>query len=146
MIRRPPRSTRTDTLFPYTTLFRSFKFFLYTLLGSVLMLVAMIAMIREAGTTEIPVLLNYDFPPEMQTWLWLAFFASMAVKMQMWPVHTWPPDAHGQAPTAGPMNLAGVPLKMGCYRFPRSMTPMFPDASAQFLSLVLAFSIIAGVH
>src|SRR3546814_6930915 len=71
------------------------------------MLVAMIAMIREAGTTEIPVLLNYDFPPQMQTWLWLAFFASMAVKMPMWPVHTWLPDAHVQAPTAGSMILAG---------------------------------------
>ena len=127
-------------------IYAAFKFFLYTLLGSVLMLVAMIAMIREAGTTEIPVLLNYDFPPEMQTWLWLAFFASMAVKMPMWPVHTWLPDAHVQAPTAGSMILAGVLLKMGSYGFLRFMMPMFPDASAQFLWLVFALSMVAVVY
>ncbi len=93
-------------------IYAAFKFFLYTLLGSVLMLIAMIAMIREAGTTDIPTLLVYNFPPEMQTWLWLAFFASLAVKMPMWPVHTWLPDAHVQAPTAGSMILAGVLLKI----------------------------------
>src|SRR3546814_11692351 len=109
------------------------------------MLVAMIAMIREAGTTEIPVLLNYDFPPEMQTWLWLAFFASMAVKMPMWPVHTWLPDAHVPARTAGPMILAGVLLKMGSYGFLRSMMPMFPDGAAQFTLLDFALSMLAVV-
>ena len=89
-------------------IYAAFKFFLYTLLGSVLMLIAMIAMIREAGTTDIPTLLNYNFPPEMQTWLWLGFFASLAVKMPMWPVHTWLPDAHVQAPTAGSVGSAAL--------------------------------------
>src|SRR3546814_20235427 len=81
-------------------------------------------MCREAGTTEIPVRLNYDFPPQMQTWLWLAFFASFAVKMPMWPVHTWLPDAHVEAPTAGSMILAGVLLKLGGYGFIRFSLPM----------------------
>ena len=126
--------------------YAAFKFFLYTLLGSVLMLVAMIAMIGEAGTTDIPTLLNYDFPVEMQTWLWLAFFASFAVKMPMWPVHTWLPDAHVQAPTAGSMILAGVLLKMGGYGFLRFSMPMFPDASGQLMWLVFALSMIAVVY
>ncbi len=126
--------------------YAAFKFFLYTLLGSVLMLVAMIAMIGEAGTTDIPTLLNYDFPVEMQTWLWLAFFASFAVKMPMWPVHTWLPDAHVQAPTAGSMILAGVLLKMGGYGFLRFSMPMFPDASAQLMWLVFGLSMVAVVY
>ena len=126
--------------------YAAFKFFLYTLLGSVLMLVAMIAMIGEAGTTDIPTLLNYDFPVEMQNWLWLAFFASFAVKMPMWPVHTWLPDAHVQAPTAGSMILAGVLLKMGGYGFLRFSMPMFPDASAQLMWLVFGLSMVAVVY
>ena len=108
----------------------SYKFFLYTLLGSVLMLIAMLWMVNEAGTTSIPELMAYDFPPDAQTWLWLAFFASFAVKMPMWPVHTWLPDAHVQAPTAGSVILAGVLLKMGGYGFIRFSLPMFPEASA----------------
>src|SRR3546814_15808881 len=100
----------------------------------------------EAGTTEIPVLLNYDFPPEMQTWLWLAFFASMAVKMPMWPVHTWLPDAHVQAPTAGSMILAGGLLKMGSYGFLRFMIPMFPEPSSQVLWPAFALSVLCVVY
>ena len=105
----------------------SYKFFLYTLAGSVLMLVAMIAMISIAGTSSIPALMAYDFAPGLQWWLWLAFFASFAVKMPMWPVHTWLPDAHVQAPTAGSVILAGVLLKMGGYGFIRFSLPMFPE-------------------
>jgi NADH-quinone oxidoreductase subunit M len=126
--------------------YAAFKFFLYTLLGSVLMLVAMIAMIGEAGTTDIPTLLNYNFPVKMQTWLWLAFFASFAVKMPMWPVHTWLPDAHVQAPTAGSMILAGVLLKMGGYGFLRFSMPMFPDASGELMWLVFGLSMVAVVY
>jgi NADH-quinone oxidoreductase subunit M len=126
--------------------YAAFKFFLYTLLGSVLMLVAMIAMIAEAGTTDIPTLLNYNFPEAMQTWLWLAFFASFAVKMPMWPVHTWLPDAHVQAPTAGSMILAGVLLKMGGYGFLRFSMPMFPDASGALMWLVFGLSMVAVVY
>ena len=123
----------------------SYKFFLYTLLGSVLMLIAMLAMIWTAGTTSIPALMAYDFDPSMQWWLWLAFFASFAVKMPMWPVHTWLPDAHVQAPTAGSVILAGVLLKMGGYGFIRFSLPMFPEASAQFIPLVFILSGIAVV-
>jgi NADH-quinone oxidoreductase subunit M len=126
-------------------IYASYKFFLYTLLGSVLMLIAMLWMVNDAGTTDIPTLMAYDFAPEAQTWLWLAFFASFAVKMPMWPVHTWLPDAHVQAPTAGSVILAGVLLKMGGYGFIRFSLPMFPEASAQFAWLVFALSMAAVV-
>ncbi|ALE16541.1 NADH-ubiquinone oxidoreductase chain M [Altererythrobacter epoxidivorans] len=126
-------------------IYASYKFFLYTLLGSVLMLIAMFWMVAEAGTTDIPTLMQYDFPVGAQTWLWLAFFASFAVKMPMWPVHTWLPDAHVQAPTAGSVILAGVLLKMGGYGFIRFSLPMFPDASAQFAWFVFILSMIAVV-
>ncbi|MGZ8997995.1 MAG: NADH-quinone oxidoreductase subunit M, partial [Allosphingosinicella sp.] len=127
-------------------IYASYKFFLYTLLGSVLMLIAMLWMVNEAGTTSIPVLLNHDFPAGAQTWLWLAFFASFAVKMPMWPVHTWLPDAHVQAPTAGSVILAGVLLKLGGYGFVRFSLPMFPEASAQLVWLIFALSLIAIVY
>jgi NADH-quinone oxidoreductase subunit M len=123
----------------------SYKFFLYTLAGSVLMLIAMLAMILVAGTTSIPALMAYDFAPNLQWWFWLAFFASFAVKMPMWPVHTWLPDAHVQAPTAGSVILAGVLLKMGGYGFIRFSLPMFPEASAQFIPFVFVLSGIAVV-
>jgi NADH-quinone oxidoreductase subunit M len=127
-------------------IYASYKFFLYTLLGSVLMLIAMLWMVNYAGTTSIPELLNTDFPPEAQTWLWLAFFASFAVKMPMWPVHTWLPDAHVQAPTAGSVILAGVLLKMGGYGFIRFSLPMFPEASAQLVWVVFGLSLVAVVY
>ena len=110
--------------------YASFKFFLYTLLGSLLMLLAIIGMYFTAGTTDIPTLLTTRFAPGLQTWLWLAFFASFAVKMPMWPVHTWLPDAHVEAPTAGSVILAAILLKMGGYGFIRISLPMFPEASA----------------
>ncbi len=124
----------------------SYKFFLYTLLGSVLMLIAMLFMVLEAGTTSIPALMAHDFPVDAQKWLWLAFFASFAVKMPMWPVHTWLPDAHVEAPTAGSVILAGVLLKMGGYGFIRFSLPMFPEASAAFVPLVFILSGIAVVY
>lgn len=127
-------------------IYASYKFFLYTLLGSVLMLVAMLWMTNYAGTSDIPTLLNTDFPVAVQTWLWLAFFASFAVKMPMWPFHTWLPDAHVQAPTAGSVILAGVLLKLGGYGFLRFSLPMFPDASAQFTWLILALSVVAVIY
>jgi NADH-quinone oxidoreductase subunit M len=127
-------------------IYASYKFFLYTLLGSVLMLIAMMWMANEAGTTDIPALMQYDFDPAAQKWLWLAFFASFAVKMPMWPVHTWLPDAHVQAPTAGSIILAGVLLKMGGYGFIRFSLPMFPEASAHFAWLVFALSMVAVVY
>ncbi|AUW58453.1 NADH-quinone oxidoreductase subunit M [Sphingobium sp. SCG-1] len=127
-------------------IYASYKFFLYTLLGSVLMLIAMMWMVQEAGSTSIPVLMAYDFAPQAQTWLWLAFFASFAVKMPMWPVHTWLPDAHVQAPTAGSVILAGVLLKMGGYGFIRFSLPMFPEASAQFAPLVFGLSMVAVIY
>ena len=124
----------------------SYKFFLYTLFGSVLMLIAMLYMMLEAGTTSIPVLMAHDFPFDAQKWLWLAFFASFAVKMPMWPVHTWLPDAHVQAPTAGSVILAGVLLKLGGYGFIRFSLPMFPEASSYYIPLVFALSGIAVVY
>ena len=126
--------------------YASFKFFLYTLAGSLLMLLAIMAMYWEAGTTNIPQLLAHDFPPQMQTWLWLAFFASFAVKLPMWPVHTWLPDAHVQAPTAGSVVLAGILLKLGGYGFLRFSIPMFPLASVDFAPLIYALSVIAVIY
>ena len=125
--------------------YASFKFFLYTLLGSVLMLLAMLAMYWHAGTTDIPTLMTAKFPAEMQWWLWLAFFASFAVKMPMWPVHTWLPDAHVEAPTAGSVILAAILLKMGGYGFLRFSLPMFPLASQELAPLVFTLSVIAIV-
>lgn len=127
-------------------IYASYKFFLYTLLGSVLMLIAMLWMVNEAGTTDIPTLMQYDFAPGAQTWLWLAFFASFAVKVPMWPFHTWLPDAHVQAPTAGSVILAGVLLKLGGYGFIRFSLPMFPEASAQLAWLVFALSMVAVIY
>ncbi|MGB5947862.1 MAG: NADH-quinone oxidoreductase subunit M [Parvibaculum sp.] len=127
-------------------IYATFKFFLYTLLGSVLMLLAIMAMYWDAGTTDIPTLLAHDFSSRMQTWLWLAFFASFAVKMPMWPVHTWLPDAHVEAPTAGSVILAGILLKMGGYGFLRFSLPMFPVASAEFAPLVFTLSVVAIVY
>ncbi len=126
--------------------YASFKFFLYTLTGSVLMLLAIMAIYWEAGTTNIPALLTHDFPPEMQTWLWFAFFASFAVKLPMWPVHTWLPDAHVEAPTAGSVILAGILLKLGGYGFLRFSIPMFPVASAEYAPLIFGLSVIAIIY
>ena len=139
-------------------IYASFKFFLYTFLGSVLMLVAMVAMFSQAGTTDIPMLMAFEFGSEdfsilgvqivggMQTLLWLAFFASFAVKMPMWPVHTWLPDAHVQAPTAGSVVLAAILLKMGGYGFLRFSLPMFPIGSEVMGPLVLWLSAIAIIY
>ena len=124
----------------------SYKFFLYTLAGSVLMLIAMIYMAGTAHTTSIPALMAHDFPVEAQKWLWLAFFASFAVKTPMWPVHTWLPDAHVQAPTAGSVILAGVLLKLGGYGFIRFSLPMFPEGSLEFVPLMFILSGIAVVY
>ena len=126
--------------------YASFKFFLYTLLGSVLMLLAIMAMYWSAGTTDIPTLLKHGFPANLQTWAWLAFFASFAVKMPMWPVHTWLPDAHVEAPTAGSVILAAILLKMGGYGFLRFSLPMFPLASQDFAPLIFTLSVIAIVY
>ena len=126
--------------------YASFKFFLYTLLGSVLMLVALLYLYYATGTTDIEALANNDITRDVQIWLWLAFFASFAVKMPMWPVHTWLPDAHVEAPTAGSVILAGVLLKMGGYGFLRFSLPILPDASAYFTDFVFVLSIIAIVY
>ena len=127
--------------------YASFKFFLYTLLGSLLMLLAIMAMYWHAGTTDIPQLLDgAKFPRDMQWWLWLAFFASFAVKMPMWPVHTWLPDAHVEAPTAGSVILAGILLKMGGYGFLRFSMPMFPLASQELAPLVFTMSVVAIIY
>jgi NADH-quinone oxidoreductase subunit M len=126
--------------------YASFKFFLYTLLGSVLMLLAILAMYMQAGTTDIPTLMTTKFDADLQNWLWLAFFASFAVKVPMWPVHTWLPDAHVEAPTAGSVILAGVLLKMGGYGMLRFSIPMFPEATEHFTWLVYALSVVAVVY
>jgi NADH-quinone oxidoreductase subunit M len=124
----------------------SYKFFLYTFLGSVLMLIAMLYMVSVARTTSIPALMAFDFAPAAQTWLFLAFFSSFAIKFPMWPVHTWLPDAHVQAPTAGSVILAGVLLKMGGYGFVRFSLPMFPEASATLIWIVFGLSMVAVVY
>jgi NADH-quinone oxidoreductase subunit M len=126
--------------------YASFKFFLYTLLGSVLMLLAIMAMYWEAGTTDIPSLLHHSFPLTLQKWAWFAFLASFAVKLPMWPVHTWLPDAHVEAPTAGSVILAAILLKMGGYGFLRFSLPMFPEASAQLAPLIYALSVVAIIY
>ncbi|KJC59276.1 NADH-quinone oxidoreductase chain 13 [Bradyrhizobium sp. LTSPM299] len=126
--------------------YASFKFFLYTFLGSVLMLLAIMALYWTAGTTDIPTLMHTAVPRSLQTWAWLAFFASFAVKMPMWPVHTWLPDAHVEAPTAGSVILAAILLKMGGYGFLRFSLPMFPLASHDFAPFVFALSVIAIIY
>jgi NADH-quinone oxidoreductase subunit M len=126
--------------------YASFKFFLYTLLGSVLMLLAIMAMYWEAGTTDIPTLMHHAFPRSLQTWAWLAFLASFAVKMPMWPVHTWLPDAHVEAPTAGSVILAAILLKLGGYGFLRFSLPMFPEASQSLAPLIYALSVVAIIY
>jgi NADH-quinone oxidoreductase subunit M len=126
--------------------YAAFKFFLYTLLGSVLMLVAMLTMYFTVGTTDIPTLMAFKFVADIQPWLWLAFFASFAVKVPMWPVHTWLPDAHVEAPTAGSVILAGVLLKMGGYGFLRFSIPMFPEATDMFSPLIFTLSIVAVIY
>ncbi|MSP81563.1 MAG: NADH-quinone oxidoreductase subunit M [Alphaproteobacteria bacterium] len=126
--------------------YAAFKFFLFTLVGSVLLLLALLAMYFQAGTTDIPTLMATEFAPELQRWLWLALFASFAVKVPMWPVHTWLPDAHVEAPTAGSVILAGVLLKMGGYGFLRFSLPMLPDATAYFTPLVFTLSVVAIIY
>jgi NADH-quinone oxidoreductase subunit M len=127
-------------------IYAAFKFFLYTLVGSVLMLLAIIAMYLKGGTTDMIVILRTPFAPELQTWLWLAFFASFAVKMPMFPVHTWLPDAHVEAPTAGSVILAAVLLKMGGYGFIRFSVQMLPNASEYFAPLIFALSVVAIIY
>ena len=127
-------------------IYATFKFFLYTLAGSVLMLLAIMAMFFEAGTTDIPTLIAHGFDPSLQKWLWLAFLASFAVKVPMWPVHTWLPDAHVEAPTAGSVILAAVLLKMGAYGFLRFSIPMLPDATVFFTPLIFTLSVIAVIY
>ena len=126
--------------------YAAYKLFLYTLTGSVLMLIGVLTMISEAETSDITILLKHDFTGSLQTWLWLAFFASFAVKVPMWPVHTWLPDAHVEAPTAGSVILAGVLLKFGGYGFLRFSLPMFPLASADFTPLVFTLSGVAVIY
>src|SRR5215831_14661375 len=126
--------------------YASFKFFLYTFLGSVLMLLAIMALYWDAGTTDIPTLMHHAFPRSLQTWAWFAFFASFAVKMPMWPVHTWLPDAHVEAPTAGSVILAAILLKMGGYGFLRFSLPMFPAASNDLAPLIFALSVPAVIY
>lgn len=126
--------------------YAAFKFFLYTLAGSVLMLIAMLAMAWHAGSFDIPTLMGIPYPVSMQYWLWLAFFASFAVKVPMWPFHTWLPDAHVEAPTGGSVILAGVLLKMGAYGFLRFSVPMLPEATVYFTPLIYTLSIVAIIY
>lgn len=127
-------------------IYATFKFFLYTLFGSVFMLLAILYIYFEVGGSNIPLALTTAFEPHIQTWLWLAFFVSFAVKIPMFPFHTWLPDAHVEAPTAGSVILAGILLKMGGYGFIRFSLPMFPDASAYFTPFVFTLSIIAIIY
>jgi NADH-quinone oxidoreductase subunit M len=126
--------------------YAAFKFFLYTLLGSVLMLIAIMVMYFAAGTTDIPTVTATAFSKQTQIWLWLAFFASFSVKVPMWPVHTWLPDAHVEAPTAGSVILAGVLLKMGGYGFLRFNIPILPEATEYFAPLIYTMSIVAVIY
>jgi NADH-quinone oxidoreductase subunit M len=126
--------------------YSAFKFFLYTLLGSVLFLVAILVMYFHEGTTDIPTLMAAEFAPGLQKWLWLAMFASFAVKIPMWPFHTWLPDAHVEAPTAGSVLLAGVLLKLGGYGYLRFSLPMLPDASEFFTPLIYTLSVVAVIY
>jgi NADH-quinone oxidoreductase subunit M len=127
-------------------IYSAFKFFLYTFFGSILMLLGVIAVYFETGTTDITVALTHVFPAGLQKWLWLAFFASFAIKVPMWPVHTWLPDAHVEAPTAGSVILAGILLKLGGYGFIRFSLPMFPLASSYFTPLIFSLSVIAVIY
>jgi NADH-quinone oxidoreductase subunit M len=126
--------------------YASFKFFLYTFAGSVLMLLAIMAMYWQAGTTDIPTLLHHGFPRALQAWAFFGFLASFAVKLPMWPVHTWLPDAHVEAPTAGSVILAAILLKLGGYGFLRFSLPMFPQASVDFAPLIYALSVVAIIY
>ena len=126
--------------------YSAFKFFLYTLVGSVLFLLAILWIYLEVGTTDIPTIMDHNFSPEIQTWLWLAMFASFAVKVPMWPFHTWLPDAHVEAPTAGSVILAGVLLKMGGYGFLRFSLPILPEASDYFTPLIFTLSAIGIIY
>ena len=126
--------------------YSAFKFFLFTLLGSVLMLLAILTVYMQTGSTDIQVALNHTYPLYLQKWLWLAFFASFAVKVPMWPVHTWLPDAHVEAPTAGSVILAGILLKMGGYGFVRFSLPLLPLASSFFTPLIFTLSAIAVIY
>ncbi len=127
--------------------YATLKFFLYTLAGSVLMLVALLAMYFEAGKTfSMLAFMDYPFDFTWQIWIFIAFFIAFAVKVPMWPVHTWLPDAHTEAPTAGSVILAGILLKMGAYGFLRFSLPMLPDASQYFVPFMVAFSLIAIVY
>src|SRR3984893_5182614 len=126
--------------------YASFESFLYTFLGSVFMLLAIMALYWNGNTTDIPTLMHTTLPRSLQTWAWLAFFASFAVKMPMWPVHTWLPDAHVEAPTAGSVILAAILLKMGGYGFLRFSLPMFPIASHEFAPLIFSLSTIAIIY
>jgi NADH-quinone oxidoreductase subunit M len=127
-------------------IYSAFKFFLFTFAGSVLMFLALLTMYLQAGTTDIPVLMQHDFPVDLQVWLWLAVLAGFAVKLPMWPVHTWLPDAHVEAPTAGSVILAGVLLKFGGYGFLRFSLPMLPEASVIFMPLMFGLGIIAIIY
>lgn len=127
-------------------IYSCFKFFLYTFLGSVLMLVAILAIYYITGSTDLSVVLDFNFPLSVQKGLWLAFFASFAVKVPMWPVHTWLPDAHVEAPTAGSVILAGILLKMGAYGFLRFSIPLFPAATVVFTPMVMVLSIVAIIY
>ena len=127
-------------------IYASFKFFLYTLIGSVLFLIALLVMYLQAGTTDIPTVMATEFDPILQRWLWIALFASFAIKVPMWPFHTWLPDAHVEAPTAGSVLLAAILLKLGGYGFLRFSLPMLPDASLYFAPFVYTISIIAVIY